>query len=242
MDRRVTLVGCRSYDPHVVELAVRRSLDLLGGMASFVQPGQRVLVKPNLLRPSPPEHAVITHPNVVRAVILLAQEAGGRVIVADSPAVPLRSHWAWRAAYERAGFAAVAAETGAELNTQIVPCQRANPDGRLVKILDLSTFLTEAQVVINVPKLKTHGLMRYTGAVKNLFGVVPGLTKAGYHAKLQTADHFADMLLDLASFVRSTGVLDHERGSTHDKIQMARSRTLGGVGARVASRRVRRRR
>jgi uncharacterized protein (DUF362 family)/NAD-dependent dihydropyrimidine dehydrogenase PreA subunit len=202
MDSRVALVRCSTYETQAVESAVRRSLDLLGGMAHFVRPGQRVLVKPNLLRPSAPEQAVVTHPAVVRAVILLAQEAGGKVIVADNPVYPLRSDWAWRHAYERMGLAAVAAETGAELNTQIIPLQRSNPDGHLVKVVDVSSFLTAADVVINVPKLKSHGLMRFTGAVKNLFGVVPGLTKAGYHAKLQTVDHFADMLLDLVAYVR----------------------------------------
>jgi uncharacterized protein (DUF362 family)/Pyruvate/2-oxoacid:ferredoxin oxidoreductase delta subunit len=195
-------VRCDDYETQAVESAVRRSLDLLGGMAQYVRPGQRVLVKPNLLRPSAPEQAVVTHPAVVRAVIVLVHEAGARAVVADNPVVPLLSQGAWQRAYEQVGLAAVAAETGAELNTRIVPLQRPHPDGHLIRIVDVSSFLTQADVVINLPKLKTHGLMRYTGAVKNLFGVVPGLTKAGYHVKLQTVDHFADMLLDLVAYVR----------------------------------------
>jgi uncharacterized protein (DUF362 family)/NAD-dependent dihydropyrimidine dehydrogenase PreA subunit len=204
MDRRVALVRCGDYETQAVESAVRRSLDLLGGMAQFVRPGQRVLVKPNLLRPSAPEQAVVTHPAVVRAVILLAQEAGAKVVVADNPVSPLLTERAWQHAYEQVGLAAVGAETGAELNTRIVAQQRPHPDGRLVKVVDVSSFLAETDVVINVAKLKTHGLMRYTGAVKNLFGIVPGLTKAGYHVKLQTVDRFADMLLDLVTYVHPT--------------------------------------
>jgi uncharacterized protein (DUF362 family)/Pyruvate/2-oxoacid:ferredoxin oxidoreductase delta subunit len=202
MDNPVALVRCAEYDAGQVVVAIRQAVDLLGGMSRFVKPGQRVLVKPNLLLPSEPAKAIVTHPTVVQAVVKLAQEAGGRVLIADNPAVVPVTQRGWQSAYERSGWAAVAAETGAELNTHIVPEQRPNPEGKLIRLVDTSSFLTEADVVISVPKLKTHGLMRYTGAVKNLFGTVPGATKFGYHVKLQTADRFAEMLLDLACFVR----------------------------------------
>jgi len=202
MEPRVALVQCADYEAEAVEAAVRRSVDLLGGIGQFVRGGQRVLVKPNLLRPSAPEQAVITHPAVVRAVVRLVQEAGAKAVVADNPAVPLLTQRAWQHAYEVMGLAAVAAETGAELNTRILPLQRPHPGGQLVKQVDVSDFLVEADLVINLPKLKTHGQMRFTGAVKNLFGIVPGLTKAGYHATLQTVERFAEMLLDLVAFVR----------------------------------------
>ena len=198
----VTLVRCTEYAKEQVEGAVRQAVDLLGGMSRFVQPGQRVLVKPNLLQSSDPAKAIITHPTVVRAVVRLVQEAGARALIADNPFVPPISRRGWDSLYERTGYAAIAAETGAELNDSIVPQQRPHPEGELIKLVDTSSFLSECDVVISVPKLKTHSLMRYTGAVKNLFGIVPGTTKAGYHVKLQTAERFAVMLLDLASFVR----------------------------------------
>lgn len=202
MDNTVTLVRCTEYSLEQTEAAVRLSVDLLGGMGRFVKPGQRVLVKPNMLSASDPARAVVTHPTVVRAVVKLAQEAGGRVLIADNPFVPPLTRGAWENIYERVGLAAVAAETGAELNMQLIPQQRAHPDGLLIKLVDTTSFLTESDVVISVPKLKTHSLMRLTGAVKNLFGTVPGTIKAGYHVKLQTVERFADMLLDLADFVR----------------------------------------
>lgn len=202
MSNTVALVQCAAYDLERVEMAVRRSVDLLGGMGRFVKAGQRVLVKPNLLSASDPAKAIVTHPTVVRAVVKLAQEAGGRVLVADNPFIPPLTKSGWESTYERAGLATVAAETGAELNTRVIAQQRAHPDGLLIKLVDTSSFLTESDVVISVPKLKTHSFMRFTGAIKNLFGTVPGTIKAGYHVKLQTVDRFADMLLDLASFVR----------------------------------------
>jgi uncharacterized protein (DUF362 family)/ferredoxin len=199
-DPHVALVRCPHYDPAAVLTAVRRAVDLVGGMGRFVQPGQRVLVKPNLLLPSDPERAIVTHPTVVRAVVLLVQEAGGRVVIGDNPGVST-IHYAWQQAYQRVGYAAVAAETGAALNTQVVAQQHHYPEGHLIKMVDTCSFVTEADAVISLPKLKTHDMMRFTGAVKNLFGTIPGLIKPGYHVKLQTADLFADMLLDVAGFV-----------------------------------------
>jgi uncharacterized protein (DUF362 family)/Pyruvate/2-oxoacid:ferredoxin oxidoreductase delta subunit len=198
----VALISCASYEREAVDTAVRRAVELLGGMARFVRPGQRVLIKPNLLLPSPPERAIVTHPSVLRAVIEQVQSAGGLPFIADNPVVLPVSRRGWQIAYERAGWAEVAAETGAELNTSIVPRQHPHPEGRLLHVVDSSSFLEEADVVISLPKLKSHSFMRFTGAVKNLFGTVPGITKAGYHLKLQTAERFADMLLDVASFVR----------------------------------------
>jgi uncharacterized protein (DUF362 family)/Pyruvate/2-oxoacid:ferredoxin oxidoreductase delta subunit len=202
MRSQVALVQSTEYVAEQIETAVRQAVDLLGGMSRFVQPGQRVLVKPNLLQASDPVKSIITHPTVVRSVVRLVQEAGGRVLIADNPFVPPLSQRGWDSLYERSGYAAVAAETGAELNASIVPQQRPHPEGSLIKLVDTSSFLSEVDVVISVPKLKTHGMMRYTGAVKNLFGTVPGTIKAGYHVKLQTAERFAAMLLDLVSFVR----------------------------------------
>ena len=229
MDPHVALIHCPNYDPAVVEAAVRRAVDLLGGMRRFVRPGQRVLVKPNMLLPTDPDRAIVTHPVVVRAVVLLAQEAGGRVLIADNPGVST-IHYAWQRAYERTGLAAVAAETGAELNAQIIAQQRPNPAGHLIKVVDTCTFVTEADVVISLPKLKTHGLMRYTGAVKNLFGTIPGLIKPGYHVKLQTADQFAEMLLDLASFVRpALTVMDAVVGMDGDGPSAGRPFPIGAL-------------
>ena len=202
MNSTVALVRSGEYATEQIEAAVRHAVQLLGGMSRFVQPGQRVLVKPNLLQAGDPVKAIITHPTVVRAVVKLAQEAGGQVLVADNPFLPPINERGWHSLYERTGYAAIAAETGVRLNHSIVPEQRPHPEGSLIKLLDISSFLSEADVIISVPKLKTHSLMRYTGAVKNLFGVVPGTIKAGYHVKLQTAERFAAMLLDLASFVR----------------------------------------
>ena len=230
MNSTVALVRSGEYATAQIEAAVRRAVELLGGMSRFVQPGQRVLVKPNLLQAGDPDKAIITHPLVVRAVVKLAQEAGGQVLVADNPFIPPMNERGWDSLYERTGYAAIAAETGVRLNDSIVPQQRPHPEGSLIKLVDTSSFLSEADVVISVPKLKTHSLMRYTGAVKNLFGVVPGTIKAGYHVKLQTAERFASMLLDLASFVRpALTVMDAVVGMDGDGPSAGQPFPIGAV-------------
>ena len=189
------------YDKLRVEHMVRRAVDLIGGIGRFVQPGQRVLIKPNLLRKSTPDEAIVTHPTIVRAVVRLVQEAGGRPIIGDSPGGPF-SPALLRGVYQSAGLLEVAEETGAELNFDVRAERIPAPEGRLIKMLDICGFALDADVIISLPKLKTHGLMGFTGATKNLFGLVPGVTKAGYHAKLQTLDQFAEMLLDILTAVK----------------------------------------
>ena len=199
---QVALVQCDDYELDRVRTAVRRSVELAGGMKSFVQPGQRVLVKPNLLMASAPEEAVTTHPAVVQAVVELAQEVGGHVMIGDSPGGPF-TRGRLRSAYRESGYTEVAERTGAELNYQIDGAVRLpHEDGHLLKLVDVAAYATQADVIISLPKLKTHSLMHFTGATKNMFGVVPGVTKAGYHAKLQSIDHFAHMLIDVLTLVR----------------------------------------
>jgi uncharacterized protein (DUF362 family)/ferredoxin len=199
----VALVKCRSfsYDDRAVDDAVRRAVDLVGGIAQFVRPGQRVLIKPNLLMAAAPHRAVCTHPSVVKSVVHLVQEAGGHAVIGDSPGGPFRSVWL-QAVYQRSGMTQVAIETGAELNSDFGETLLPHPEGRRVKALDVGTYVTSADAVISLPKLKTHGFMQLTGATKNLFGVIPGTVKAGYHAKLPKPEDFGDMLIDILTLIR----------------------------------------
>jgi len=87
MREQVSLARCDDYDPKKVFDAVSSSVDLLGGIGSFIKPGERVLIKPNLLKGRPPDDAVTTHPEIVRAVIRLVHETGARAYVGDSPGI-----------------------------------------------------------------------------------------------------------------------------------------------------------
>ncbi len=197
----VALVRCDGYDPQQVEEALRRVLDLLGGMGRYVRPGMRVALKPNLLRAMPPEAAATTHPSVVRAVVRLVQECGATAVVAESPGGPF-TPVLLRRLYERTGLRQVAEETGAELSYDTSVTRVPNPEGGLLHMVEVISAVASADAVINLPKLKTHNLTRLSAATKNLFGVVPGTIKLGYHAKLQDALSFSRGLIDILRCVR----------------------------------------
>ncbi len=197
----VSLIRCASYDEAQVEAALRRAVDLIGGMAQYVQPDQRVLLKVNLLRASPPEAVVTTHPAVVKALVRLVQEAGGTPVIGDSPGGPFVRPW-MSTVYRSSGMTRVAEETGAELNWDFGETRLSHPDGQLIKSLEVGTYVTGADVVISVPKFKTHNFMHLTGATKNLFGVIPGAIKVGYHSKLPGREAFAEMLIDILTLIK----------------------------------------
>jgi uncharacterized protein (DUF362 family)/Pyruvate/2-oxoacid:ferredoxin oxidoreductase delta subunit len=194
---KVSISSCADYEPRNVASAVEAALSPLGGMAAFVSPGQRVLLKVNLLSRALPERAVTTHPEVVRAVIRQVQAAGGQVTVGDSPGGP-NTPAGVRHVWEDSGIGAVCADEGVPLVLFDDDCVRESAEGgSLYQSFTLGRAVTDTDVLITLPKFKTHGFMMFTGAVKNLFGCIPGLEKAQYHVKVPDRDDFGAMLVDL---------------------------------------------
>ncbi len=191
----VSIVKCADYDREKVYDAVRRSVDLLGGMAAFVRPGERVLIKPNLLKASPPEAAVTTHPEVIRAVIRLVREAGGGAMVGDSPGLG-----DLRRVCEKSGILALIEEEGAEL-ADMNEAAGVKNNGQFHRF-EIAKAVLDADVVINLPKLKTHGMVTVTGAVKNLVGCIPGKRKVQWHFNAGVnRNAFARMLVELCALI-----------------------------------------
>jgi len=195
---RVSLVRCASYDRTLVESSLTDALAPLGGMGAFVRPGQRVFLKVNLLMKAEPGRAISTHPELVRAVALAALAAGAsEVLIGDSPGGRTTAASA-RSLFEVSGMAAVAAEVGARLSLLDDAVERVQaPGGVRYRSFNLGKEAVDADVLIDLPRLKTHGFMMFTGAVKNLFGMIPGLEKAQFHLKVPDRDDFAEMLIDL---------------------------------------------
>ncbi len=177
--------------------ALERACAPFGGFAALVSPGERIGVKVNLLRGAPPEKVVTTHPETLRAVLRALLAAGARPFVGDSPGGPGNERRVNRA-YEVSGMAAVCRDEGVEL---LVPdsdvVELAAPDGRLFRSFPVGRCWTEADGIVQVGPLKTHQLMRLTGAVKLTFGCVTGLRKGQLHVRASERADFADMLLDL---------------------------------------------
>lgn len=192
----VSLVRCGAYADEQVLEALRASMHSLGGMEAYVKPGQKVLIKPNLLMRRSPERATTTHPSVIRAVVSLVQEVGGMAIIAESPGGPF-SPSVLRWVYEGTGMKKVAQETGAVLNEDTRTAVLHAPEGKEIQRIDVMQVVLDADVLISVGKLKTHGLSRMTGAVKNLYGLVPGTVKVDYHARFPDREQFCNMLVDV---------------------------------------------
>jgi uncharacterized protein (DUF362 family) len=182
----VSITRCATYEPTEVAEALSAALAPLGGMSAFVSPGNSVLLKVNLLSKAEPDKAVTTHPEVVRALIREVKAAGGVPMVGDSPGGPNTPGFV-RGVHKATGIEAVCAEEDCELVLFDKDCVRVpNPSGALYGSFTLGRAVTECDVLITVPKFKTHGFMMFTGAVKNLFGCIPGLEKAQYHLKSPT--------------------------------------------------------
>ena len=193
----VSLTRVADYDPEHVLAAMRACLEPLGGMRVFVRPGQRVLLKPNLLGGFAPERAVTTHPSVVRAAILLVKEAGGRAFVGDSSAMASLAQ-----AIRGAGLVPMLAETGAELLDFSEPDEFDVPDYKIAPRLTLAKALREVDVLVTLPKLKTHAQMTFTGALKNQYGCIPGALKSEWHFRLQQPEWLASLVLDIHRVVK----------------------------------------
>jgi uncharacterized protein (DUF362 family)/Pyruvate/2-oxoacid:ferredoxin oxidoreductase delta subunit len=192
----VSIVKCPDYDRDRATSAIRQAVDLLGGIGEFVKPGDRVLIKPNLLKAMPPQAAVTTHPEVVRAVIRLVHETGGQALVGDSPGMG-----DLRKVAERCGILDVVREEGALL-AEMTEAVEVKNRGRFHRF-EVARAAREADSIINLPKLKTHGMTTLTGAVKNLFGCVPGKRKVQWHFKAGVNHElFMMMLVELYALLR----------------------------------------
>jgi uncharacterized protein (DUF362 family)/NAD-dependent dihydropyrimidine dehydrogenase PreA subunit len=189
MSAQISVVKCNGYEPSVVEQAVRSTVNLLGGITSFVKPGSRVLVKPNLLLSKGPEHAITTHPQVVSSVVHILKEINCRVIIGDGPSVWGNYIENVDEVYEITGIKKVALDEG----VQLVSFDKR----RMRDKFPLTAWLDECDYLVNLPKFKTHQLTLITGAIKNLFGLVSGTYKIELHKNHFKPAEFAKILVDI---------------------------------------------
>ena len=188
----VSLIRTHSYHPQILEKSLETLLEPMGGMTAFVKPGDRVLLKPNLLTGSRPTKECVTRPELVAAVAKSVIQAGGKPFLGDSPAF--------------GSALGVARKNGylpliESLNLPIIEFKgkRYETVGEGFDHLRLSKEAMEADVVINLPKLKSHVQLTLTMGVKNLFGCVPGKMKAWWHLEAgKDVDRFGEMLVQTA--------------------------------------------
>ena len=198
---KVSITRCSSYDYEIVKNSVRSALELLGGMSSFINSGDKVLLKVNLLIKRKPEKVTTTHPAIVQAVAELVLEAGGKPIIGDSPGgYHFYSESTLKEVYETCGMKDAATKSGAELNYNTEVIDVPYPSGKIMKSIKTIKPVLEVDKIISIPKIKTHMMTVYSGAVKNMFGIIPGSYKAEYHLRFDDTSDFADLLIDICSF------------------------------------------
>lgn len=193
----VSIIKCDSYNQEEVDLAIRKSLNLIG---FEFKKGMKVLLKPNLIGPFFPEDAATTHPTILIALCKILKEKNAKVYIGDSS-----GHPDIKKVLKISGIEDVARMYCAELlnfNSLDSSIRLENKQNSILKEVDLPKIIKEVDLIINLPKLKTHILMKYTGAVKNLYGFIIGGKKNYYHMLTITEKRFAEMLLDLHSFIK----------------------------------------
>lgn len=192
MNNTISVSQCLTYDLETVRKAVNNSIDALGGLDSFLDKGDMVLLKPNLLQARPPEDMVTTHPQVLEAIIMAVKDSGALPVVGDSPGGPAGHRQRY---WKVSGMGAICRRHDVKiLNFEKEGSYQKHRNNRDYYIAKPAL---DCDLLINIPKIKTHGLTTFTGAIKNMYGVVPGSTKVEYHKKAPKPSDFARLVVDI---------------------------------------------
>ena len=198
MRNRVWLAQCPDYGQSLEE-KIEKAFDALR-VWDKIRPGMRVVLKPNLVMSSKPEQAIITHPAFTAAVGKCVQKAGGRVVIAESPGGPYTPA-AIKAMFRATGYRDMAEACGFTLYTDCKSREVTLPQAKRCRELSVVEPFLDRDYLIDLPKLKTHSMVGFSGAVKNLFGTVPGLQKPELHCRFPEREPFSEMLCDLCHFL-----------------------------------------
>lgn len=201
----VSITCCQDYDPPQVYQAVKTSLEQVDGVHKLLSNGKKkVLLKPNLLSASlGPEHAVNTHPAVVRALVDFFQKEGGAEVYIGDSCGSLRSS-STNKAFKVTRLDEVTQETGAKWVNfdQNKPIEITKNNGAVLPTFKMASIVKDVDLIVSLPKLKTHGLTKYTGALKNTLGVIPANGKKNVHVQAPKPSTFARALIDVYEEVK----------------------------------------
>jgi uncharacterized protein (DUF362 family)/Pyruvate/2-oxoacid:ferredoxin oxidoreductase delta subunit len=198
MKSRVSIQRCDDYLIDNVRSAVKRSLENLGGLRNLVKPGDRVLIKPNLLSAKDPSRAITTHPSVVQAVAEEVKALKANPYIGDSPGGADRGV---KRVWDNTQMSSASHNSGAPL----VSFEEKGVDKRISqtgRAYYIARPALEADVIISLGKLKTHTLTLMTCGIKNMFGVIPGFRKGEYHKEYPKPDKFAEVIVDIYSLMK----------------------------------------
>ncbi len=194
----VVLTRCQSYESPALGAAIERQLELLGGLESYIKPGNRVLIKPNFIAPKPTACPAQTHPALIIELARRLKDMGAHPMVGDSPA------WGTVGACARA---LNLTEPLARLGVPLKQLNRPRPCyiGVHKTKVGISSIALDADAIISLPKFKAHQQLTGTFAVKNMFGCVSGKAKPYWHyARGASLEKFSEFLIDIYRFIPPT--------------------------------------
>jgi uncharacterized protein (DUF362 family) len=222
----VSLIRADSYELNLLRSRLETLLEPIGGIQAYVKKGDRVLLKPNLLTGSRPTKECVTRPELVYCIAQMVIEAGGKPFLGDSPAFGSAKGVAKANGYlpliEKLNLPVV------EFHGKPYQTENSNFDR-----LRLSKEAMDADVVINLPKVKSHVQLTLTLGVKNLFGCVPGKMKAWWHMEAgKDASRFGEMLVETAKAIApDLTIVDAIIGHEGNGPSGGEPRHLGIIGA-----------
>ena len=194
-DVKVSVVRTFEYERDRIYEAIEHGIKLMGGINDIIKPGSKVFVKINhLAPPSKPERGIVTHPVFAEAAIGLLKRYGAEITVGDDIESSGPDGFAisgFRQMCERAQVKLVNLREGGFTG---VPC-----NGVMLDKVYVSSIVREADVIVDLPKLKTHSLTVFTGGIKNMYGTIPGGLRSRYHGLYQGQNDFNQMLNDVFS-------------------------------------------
>lgn len=194
---RVSIRHCDGYSERQLDENFRRVLEDIGFDPGCFR-GARVALKPNMLSASAPEKAVVTHPAFFAAAVRLVKAHGGKPVLVESPAFQ-----SIEKVSKKTGYDSIIYAEKLEVWDNSTVAVIMNHDGRKFRRFEVAKPLVEADILLNLPKIKTHAITRLTCAVKNLFGTIPGLAKSQWHMKARTRAEFPELIVDLYGAIRS---------------------------------------
>ncbi len=195
---KVIIQECQNYELKTVTEKINAAVEMLGGWEKFVKPQEIVLLKVNLIGPKASESAAVTHAEFVRAMVRILKGRNCTVWIGDSSGGAIAGIAPTAQSFRVAGYERVAEEEGAEIkNFDREGVMSVQPESRCEETMHIAKPMFDADVVINLPKLKTHSAQVFSGAVKNVFGCIPGRKKAKYHKMAPDPSNFGQIICDI---------------------------------------------
>jgi len=193
---QVSFYSAKEYDPLLLKEIVEKIIADHGGYERLFAKGKKVVIKPNLVVKKKPEGGATTHPALLEAVLLCLLPHTKDITVAECSGGP-NTEALMKGIYRETGIKAVCEKYGIPIHYEMNAVEISPPDPIVCNKLEVLDVFAEAEVLINLAKMKTHSLTTVTGAAKNLYGTIPGLRKVEQHANYPKIDRFSALICDI---------------------------------------------